>query len=606
MRGSKRSDRRIVDFDIIKLVNNINYLVLEHNTGSTSASIDASFQGTAREWAAALQEMRMKGKFQQPVKGLSALRRAAAYHNYKEYDRGLGTTLLNFSLWGSTSEHYRLRKARCFLEKTFKDFSIKFDECDLEFTPGESYISSSGKTSIYRKLTMLSHWTTTDNCLEDTCRLIYEHKALKRMARAHIGEIPQKERKAIYAAHRDLYGQETVGYHVFCTLLITRVLTIVKGARASTVPKNNEVDRFINVEPMFPMILQRLVASEIRKRLERVGLPLAADWVNAQQKHKDWISQSHLATIDFSNASDSVIAHIAYTLVGNDLSYFLQKYRSEWVEFPSGWYQPIKLSSMGNGFTFEVMSSILYAIGRTYTEEVTVFGDDVIIPNEHATSFAKTCQLISFVVNNKKTFISSPFRESCGAFYHDDIGYITSYDFKWANNLNEAITLVNKVYMMIQYHYIDRLDKLYNAMIALFPASLRGPFFDHIGLDQYCFDDRWARVHKKSQTHREWFNLCLNKSPIGEYMDELHISMQGLALISIPCYVPKRNIFDKNRMGWTARLEASLYSGRSYIDITRGKGKWVLKPFWVTSQGSVISLSYLRLRKRILNDIKIE
>ena len=107
---------------------------------------------------------------------------------------------------------------------------------------------------------------------------------------------------------------------MFSQLLKNHVFTVVDGARGSSVPKNNETDRFINVEPLFNMILQRIIAAELRKVLHFYGNSLENQIngnyeISAQDVHKIMIANNLFATIDFSNASDSVILQVVQQLV---------------------------------------------------------------------------------------------------------------------------------------------------------------------------------------------------------------------------------------------------------------------------------------------------
>ena len=87
----------------------------------------------------------------------------------------------------------------------------------------------------------------------------------------------------------------------------------------------------------------------------------------------------------------------------------LIKTRSTYVDIDGELIEPYKLSSMGNGFTFEVMSAMLYSIAYALDSSARVFGDDVIISNACAPTFIAVTKIIGFQPNMKKTFINSPF-----------------------------------------------------------------------------------------------------------------------------------------------------------------------------------------------------
>ena len=105
------------------------------------------------------------------------------------------------------------------------------------------------------------------------------------------------------------------------------------------------------------------------------------------------------------------------------------------------------LSSMGNTATFETMTVLLTAIARVFDPGATVFGDDVIIADEHAEEFIRAItSLTNFKVNADKSFWGGDHvRESCGAYYVRGYGYVTSYKANAVTKLSSAIALANKV-----------------------------------------------------------------------------------------------------------------------------------------------------------------
>lgn len=538
---------------------------------------------------------RIASKFHIPDHTRSSELRKQAFESYLVYE---STTLADvdktFNIWEGGRVGYILRHARSFLAGSLKGFSVDLTDCDVEFTGGESYISSKGEVSLLAKLADLDHWTTTWNCLEDTCVLIYNNLSLRRLARFHIGHLSSKVRRDLY----DTYRGPNIGYRVFRHLLIHNVLTIVDGARGTTVPKNNDKDRFINVEATFPMVLQRLVAAQLRAFLERMGNHLDTQifkghhCFDAQEVHKLMISDSRFSTIDFSNASDSVLLKVVCELLPPAVCDLLLRYRSAFVEIDGSNCEPLKLSSMGNGFTFEVMTVILFAIGYQLSDTTRVYGDDVIITHDSVEDFTKVCRYIGFTTNEKKTFVRSRFRESCGAFYHDDAGYITSFAFGPLESFQDVIISHNKLRLIIEADQVsygvkcvllDAADELLRKC----PASRKGPLpsddADKVtNLGAYFYDVRWLRKHMKSE-------LCSinHSSALKRYSRVLQNYSRDkakFAIVFVPVYVPHKSHkvrFDK------AVYAAFLYAGRNAKALVRGRGKWVDKPAVVFDDGSI-------------------
>ena len=179
----------------------------------------------------------------------------------------------------------------------------------------------------------------------------------------------------------------------------------VRGAKFTSVFKNNTQRRGIAIEASGNTLIQRVASGAARLALKK---NLGIDLDTLAESHRNRIS-GNVATIDFSSASDSIHK--------DDLKFF---------GFPS-WYRGLcyagrapfttyqgevvynrVLSSMGNTATFETMTVLLTAIARVFDPNATVFGDDVIIADEHAEEFIQTItSLTNFKVNADKSFWGS-------------------------------------------------------------------------------------------------------------------------------------------------------------------------------------------------------
>lgn len=534
--------------------------------------------------------------------------RSVAFRNYLDYDSQLAE--VKFNIW----DHYDLRKQRLLLSKWFAHFRDDIDYSILDFSPGESFIGQRGETSVIAKLSERKHWTTTWNCLEDTVKLIYKNRVLKLSARRLIGRVSREDRYKLYLAYKN---SGNPGFLIFRELLIQRVLIIQDGARGSSVPKTAETDRFINIECMFPMLLQRIVAAAIKRVLRRVGNAIdpyralnnnkfGAKYVSmdAQELHSILIKDSRFATIDFSNASDSIAVDTILSLFPNNVSDLLLRYRSNYVSLKGDLHQPYKLSSMGNGFTFEVMTILLYSLSSVLTPFSRVFGDDVIIPNSCSKKFIELCSVIGFVVNNKKTFINSPFRESCGAFYHDDIGYIKSYDFELPSNDTDIILICNKLAItmrsdMLHTSVRDIFAKLHEDLSALFPASQKGPFPSDFHLDSnlgaYIYDPNWKRKQMKSTSHLKRRSRAIDA--IKGALIDIQIEPNSLCFVRVPAFKSSRSHYRDPRLTYYLSID----SGQHYIGRKRGRGKWLLLDCFVDDSGRLFLLRTLQGRKTDVN-----
>lgn len=200
-------------------------------------------------------------------------------------------------------------------------------------------------------------------------------------------------------------------------------LSIADFNKVAFVPKNAKTERSIAIEPYFNVFFQLGVGGMIRRRLKRHGINLDSQIRNQMLALKGSITED-LATIDFSMASDTISIETVRLLVPSDWFEHLSRLRSENYVMDGKGRPYQKFSSMGNGYTFELETLIFFAIALSCAEEcklptddISVFGDDVIIPSGACTLFIKACNYLGFTINEDKSFTTGPFRESCGEDY---------------------------------------------------------------------------------------------------------------------------------------------------------------------------------------------
>lgn len=193
----------------------------------------------------------------------------------------------------------------------------------------------------------------------------------------------------------------------------------VGGNRITTVPKNRTINRTIAIEPSLNMFIQRGIGNYLRRRLKSAGINLDDQTIN-QNLAKQGSVDGSLATIDLSSASDCVSLGIIEFLFPPMWVTLLKATRSPYGILPNGTRLTYnKLSSMGNGYTFEIESLIFWSICKALCsdEPFSIYGDDIIIPSHHVAALEKVLTFIGFKFNEQKSFSSGPFRESCGKHY---------------------------------------------------------------------------------------------------------------------------------------------------------------------------------------------
>jgi len=261
-------------------------------------------------------------------------------------------------------------------------------------------------------------------------------------------------------------------------------LKIVRGSTLSTVPKNEDTHRTIATEPLENMKQQLAAGQYIVEALKLFGLDISNQQVRNKLLARLGSIFNHLATVDLKNASDLIILALIRALWPLTWYHYLSAIRSPEIYIPQEdqWLKLNMLSTMGNGFTFPVMTLTLLALvyasmpGRRnfvdFTSSVAVFGDDIILPSQHYNTLVTNLQHCGLVVNTTKSYTDGPFRESCGGDYYEGLN-CTPFYVKSLRNDPEIYVAINQV-----IDYGERTGVWLSRTI-LFLAGLlqRGPFF---------------------------------------------------------------------------------------------------------------------------------
>lgn len=224
---------------------------------------------------------------------------------------------------------------------------------------------------------------------------------------------------------------------------------IVEGGKFTTVPKNAKTDRGISIEPTLNVYVQKGIGKYIRKRLRRFGIDLNhQSEINADLARRAY--SENLSTIDLSAASDSVSLALVELLFPEDWVKLLMLCRSPRTNFAEA-YRPLqKLSSMGNGYTFELESLIFWAICKACVPPskhhlMSVYGDDIVVPRESADDVIDALKYLGFSVNGAKSFLAGNFFESCGTDWFKGVP-VRPFHLKGARpGIPYLVTIANKL-----------------------------------------------------------------------------------------------------------------------------------------------------------------
>lgn len=257
----------------------------------------------------------------------------------------------------------------------------------------------------------------------------------------------------------------------------------VRGNRFTTVAKDATKDRGIAIEPSLNVLGQLAIGDLLKLRLRRRNIDLRGNYTPYHSYTKQVFSELGLAfgrtrmgqalhrreaeegsrtgakaTIDLSNASDTICRNLVKLLLPGEWWDLLSSLRSPFTLFsPTGrrkdrrWYRLEKFSSMGNGYTFEletlIFCALAHAVGCKIGSDSFVYGDDIIVPTEKAHDVLAVLRYCGLTPNERKTFVDPKckFRESCGGDFFNGADVRPFYIDKEPSDAAGWIQLANTI-----------------------------------------------------------------------------------------------------------------------------------------------------------------
>lgn len=489
--------------------------------------------------------------------------------------------------------------------------------------PGEQYITSRGKVSVYQKFKNHS-WTITDTAINDFTALVINTRWLRRVARDRMERKTSKRfnvlvgeavtnllSKKCWKSGESFDFSPPSTFDLWKDLLVSHLLDIVKGSRFSSVPKDTEKRRPINVEPLCNVILQLSLGKAIKNSLR---ISAGNDLFEGQTHHQECCFDSDYATIDFSGASDTIAPWLVNYLFPRDVSRKLMAYRSPFLDvgynpsmfsfkptdeifeiqahrylnearrekkffnlkdpLPSfesvvqqlkddnekgRWVPQHKFASMGNGTTFEVLTVVLLALARSFDPLARAYGDDVLITVDKAHHFMQICETLGFKVNKEKSFLDGSFRESCGTFVFSGVE-VHSFEIDQVINDRGVILATNKLLILSQRlskhegPCINAARALLNecrrAILRVRPLrSFRGPF----AYDEWRLSKDLPNVSegKPLEGHMiRYVNDCYVMDLFPEYTQSASVKVPQSVKDTVSCRLKQLNRPSQEGSGW--------------------------------------------------------
>jgi hypothetical protein len=202
------------------------------------------------------------------------------------------------------------------------------------------------------------------------------------------------------------------------------------------------------------MFFQKGVGALIRSRLQRFGQLKPNAQSIAQGMARSGSVTGELATLDLASASDMISLALCELLLPDDWFRVIcelrsEGYRAEAIHGFRGTVKYAKVSSMGNGYTFELETLLFYviacALGGLGNKAIHVYGDDIICPSSMAPDLAMLLFECGFWLNDTKSFIDGPFRESCGGHYYNGVDVTPFYFRKFPKHVAQLCVTSNAI-----------------------------------------------------------------------------------------------------------------------------------------------------------------
>jgi len=190
------------------------------------------------------------------------------------------------------------------------------------------------------------------------------------------------------------------------------------------VPKTWKSYRLITPLTLLGLFFSYGYARVVTRRLKNAGLDIA----KLQSRHRSLVkgfsrSCSH-ATADLSCASDSLTSELLNRILPRPWYVALKKTFVRNLRVGDTVYSTASVLPMGNGATFPVETLVFYCLIKAIGELTdlkgvySVYGDDLIYPSDLHKFVSGVFPQLHLKLNQDKTFVNLPFRESCGSDFY--------------------------------------------------------------------------------------------------------------------------------------------------------------------------------------------
>lgn len=278
------------------------------------------------------------------------------------------------------------------------------------------------------------------------------------------------------------------------------------------VEKNAGTDRAVTNEPDLNKVVQNGYADVLRHRLKRGGIDLSDSERQCELARIGSID-GNIATVDLTNASGLMCQGLIldqFSPAWSDI-FFWARTGEIFIKDQGKSRILESYAGMGNGLTFPIESVLFHALTWACCEEAgvrfpicSVYGDDIICSVEAIPFLYEVMDAVGLKINEEKSFIDGPFRESCGSDWF--LGYDVRPIFVRRNvSLELLYSLHNQFHSRDDYEICEILEGMIPIDCRLYGPPEKG--------DGHLWRDTWREnavyVNRRGYSHYSYKSISL-------------------------------------------------------------------------------------------------
>lgn len=316
----------------------------------------------------------------------------------------------------------------------------------------------------------------------------------------------------------DMYGTSSIGEPYSHDRTVYRYTSREVACKLIAVPKTAKGPRLIAAEPSAHQWLQQLILNQLVERLSDTPISASVRF-DDQTRNRDFALKGSIdgsfSTIDLSSASDRLSCWSVERFFRANITLLERLHASRtrsarWEsreDYPSFGVVLKKFAPMGSACTFPVQSIIYCCVAiavRLYLSKTavttrsiedasnrcSVFGDDIIVPQNDCPSVISALEYLGLKVNAAKTFYTGKFRESCGIDAWGGYDVTPPYVLTLGNSIRYAdgvssAEVTNNFFTKGFWNTTKYLQELIGPICKIIPITRRGDlgstFFSYSG-----------------------------------------------------------------------------------------------------------------------------